>query len=123
MGWDRAFQVMNNVARLPLTTKVEVAQGVLEQLYAAEAAIDAAMVEAARLTQTMIEARQELGLAATVGAGALSKVTASMSEMGQARAEMVEAHNELNELRLRMGMRTSMIGVADKPTDGNDGRP
>lgn len=113
---------MSNVARLPLTNKVEVAQGVLEQLYAAEAAIDAAMVEAARLTQTMIEAREELGLAATVGAGALSRVVASTSKLGQARAEMVEAHNELNELRLRMGMRTSLIGVTDKPTDGNDGR-
>ena len=113
---------MNNVARLPLTKKAEVAQGLLDQLHAAEAAIDAAMVEASRLTQDMIAARQELGLAATVGAGALNRVTATIGELGQARAEIVGAHEELDALRLRLGLRTSMIGVLDKLPDGNDGR-
>lgn len=114
---------MNNVAKLPLSNKVEIAKGVLTDLHSTEAAIDAAMVEAARLMQTMIEARSELGLAATVGAGAMTRVVGSVAELGQARAEIVEAHNELNALRLRMGMRTSMIGGLEKPEGGNDGRP
>lgn len=112
---------MNNVARLPLTKKAEVAQSVLDQLHAAEAAIDAAMVEASRLTQVMLEARQELGLAATVGSAALARVTATVGELGEARTELVAAHRDLDELRLRLGMRTSMIGVLDKDNP-NDGR-
>lgn len=114
---------MSNVAKLPLTNKVKIAQTVLSDLHGTEAAIDAALLEANRLMATMIEARQELGLAATVGQGALARVVAGMGELSQARGEIAGAHAELNDLRLRMGMRTSMIGVLDKPQEGDpDGR-
>lgn len=113
---------MNNVAHLPVSNKVQIGQGVLADLHATEAAIDTAMVEATRLMQTLIAARQELGLAATFGNAALSRVAATVGELSQARGEIVSAHEELNELRLRMGMRTSMVGVLDKPAEGVDPR-
>ena len=112
---------MTNVAKLPLSHKAEVAQSVLDELHAAEAAIDAAILQATALTARMVEARRELGLAATVGQDALTRTVASVSQLTAARGELVGAHAELDALRLRIGLRTSMIGVLDKDT-GNDPR-
>lgn len=115
---------MQNVARLPQTTKVGAAKEIVQSLYSTEAALDAAMLEANRLMQTMLEARAEMALPATFGAEALTRVTATLGELGQARTELVSAHKELDELRLRLNLRTSMVGVMDKPAPGDgDGRP
>ena len=113
---------MQNVARLPLTNKTETAKALVQQLYTTEAALDAALLESNRLMASMIEARQELALPATFGAEAVARVAATVGEISEARTELVAAHKELDELRLRLNLRSTMLGVLDKPAPGEDPR-
>ena len=97
--------------------KVFVAKGVADQLVASERALDAAMIEANQLISSMLKARQEMNLGATVGSTELAKVAEAQAGLEAARAALATAHHGLDELRLRVGIRTSMTG-AYKPQQG-----
>jgi hypothetical protein len=94
--------------------KVFVAKRVAAKLRSAEHSVDAAMVDATELVAEMLRARRELGLAANVGDAALSKLTAAISALSEARTAMVASHAELAEVQLRMGIRTRMDGQENK---------
>ncbi len=94
--------------------KVFVAQGVANRLFATEVAIDTALSEASQLVAEMIQARQQLNASAVLGNEALAKVSEAISTLSAARTAVVVAHNELNESKLRMGIRTKMAGFGDK---------
>lgn len=98
--------------------KALVAQKLANKLFATEAAVDAAMEEAMKLLTGMAEARKEAGMAATVGNEATAKVAEAINTLAQARTQIVEAHKELAELKLRAGIRTKLIGIFDKPPEG-----
>jgi hypothetical protein len=95
--------------------KAFVAQRVANKLFATENAVDAAIAEATEMMADMMRARHDLGLSATVGDAAVSKVIEAISALGEARSAMVVAHAQLEETKLRIGVRTKMAGVADKP--------
>jgi len=90
--------------------KVFVVKRVANKLHGTEAAIDAAMVQTAEMMSELVQARKDLGLAATVGATTTAKVMAAMAALSEARTAMVEAHAELDQTRLRLGVRTKMVG-------------
>ena len=90
--------------------KVFVAQRVANKLYATESAIDAAMVEAAEMMAELVQARKDLRLSAVVGAGVSAKLAKAIAILSDARTTMVEAHVELEETKLRVGIRTKMSG-------------
>ncbi|CAN5182854.1 hypothetical protein BH10PSE4_BH10PSE4_45900 [soil metagenome] len=94
--------------------KIFVAKRVASKLYATEAAIDAAMVQAAEMMADMVQGRKDLKLSATVGAAATAKVMAAMAALSDARTAMVEAHGEMEQTALRLGVRTKMIGFDAK---------
>jgi hypothetical protein len=94
--------------------KMIVAQGVANKLFSTEKAVDAAIAEAATLLTGLMDAREELRLSATVGATTSAKIVEAMSLLSQARTSMVEAHHELDSLKLRVGIRTKMIGSYGK---------
>jgi hypothetical protein len=94
--------------------KAFVAQRVANKLFATEAAVDAAMVETMEMIAELIQARKDLGLSATVGNGASAKLGDAVSALAAARTAVVEAHAELDEVRLRVGIRTKLIGVIGK---------
>ncbi len=96
--------------------KVFVAQRVANKLYATEAAVDAAMVEVTEMMVELIQARKDLKLSATVGNSASAKFAEAVQALATARTAIVEAHSQLDETRLRVGIRTKMIGF-DKGTD------
>jgi len=98
--------------------KALVAQKLANRVFATEAAVDTALAEAMALIASMAEARKELGLAATVGDAATAKVAEAVSILADARSSIVAAHGELADLKLRVGIRTKMIGVLDKPPEG-----
>ena len=98
--------------------KVFVAQRIATKLFATENAVDAAMVEAAELMADMLKARKDIGLSAVVGDRASAKLVEALAALGEARSAMVEMHTELNDVKLRIGVRTKMIGVEDKPPEG-----
>ena len=89
-------------------------QGVATKLFAAESTIDSAIADTAALLSEMVEARKAARVSSTVDAKANAKVIEAMSALSAARTAMVEAHAEMNEVKLRLGVRTKMIGGYDK---------
>ncbi|MDH4384580.1 MAG: hypothetical protein QE280_03965 [Caulobacter sp.] len=97
--------------------KAFVAQRVASKLFATEKAIDAAMVEAAEFLAGAVEARRQLKMSAVTGDAAQAKLVEAIAALSAARTAMVEMHGELADLKLRIGLRTTLIGVEDKPAD------
>ncbi|GGL49549.1 hypothetical protein [Caulobacter rhizosphaerae] len=95
--------------------KAFVAQRVANKLFATESAIDAAMVETMEMTAELIQARKDLELSSVVANGATAKLADAVAALAAARTAVVEAHAELDEVRLRIGIRTKLIGVISKP--------
>jgi len=94
--------------------KVFVAQRVATKLFATEAAVDAAMVEVTEMMAELIQARKDLGLSPVVANGASAKLAQAVQALSEARTAVVDAHAELDETRLRIGVRTRLAGVYDK---------
>jgi len=91
-----------------MVDKVFVAKRVATRLRGAEHSVDAALVEASEMIAELLRARKELGLAANVGDTAVSKMTAAVAALSEARSAMVAAHADLAEVQLRIGIRTRM---------------
>ncbi|HZH02518.1 MAG TPA: hypothetical protein VEY30_01960 [Myxococcaceae bacterium] len=85
--------------------KTLLARDIVAKLYSTEGSVDAASVDAARLLTALLEARSELGLSATVGDEALTKLTEAMTALGEARAAMVSVHHELKAIHDALGIR------------------
>jgi hypothetical protein len=94
--------------------KMLVARRVATKLFATESAVDEALAEATEMMSEMLRGRAELRIAATPSDAAVAKVAQAISALSQARTAMVDAHAELNELKLRLGIRTKMDGPEDK---------
>ena len=94
--------------------KVFVVKRVAEKLWATEDSIDAALANASKLMVGLVEAREELKVSHIVTDAATTKIAASLAALAEARKAMVEAHAELSEVKLRIGVRTKM-DVAFKP--------
>jgi hypothetical protein len=96
--------------------KAFVAQKVATKLFATEGAVDQAMTEAAELLSTMLTAKGDLHLSTVVGDDAAANLVKAIAALGEARTAMVAVHNELNDVKLRIGIRAKMAGFADKPS-------
>jgi hypothetical protein len=95
--------------------KALVAQRLANQVMSTENAVDAAIKETSQLLAGMLDARQELKLSAVFGDDASRKVTDAIAALAVARQSVIDAHNELAELKLRAGIRTK-LNVTDKPS-------
>jgi ABC-type sugar transport system substrate-binding protein len=94
--------------------KAFVAQRVANKLFATEESVDAALVEATELMTEMLKARKEVGVSTAFGDEAAAKLIEAIKALGEARTAMVGVHGELNEAKLRLGIRTKLFGP-DKP--------
>ena len=97
--------------------KVFVAQRVAKKLFTTEAAVDGAMVEAAELLSEMLKARKDVKASLVFADDVQVKMMEAIKALSEARTAMVEVHNELNEAKLRLGIRTKMAGYEDKPPE------
>src|SRR4051812_18442048 len=88
--------------------KVFVAQRVANQLWTTEAAIDAALLESSTLMRDVIQARGDLKVSAVFADDVNVKPMAAMQALTEARTAMVGVHDELNDAKLRLGLRTKM---------------
>lgn len=95
--------------------KAFVAQRVAKKLFTTEAAVDGAMVEAAELLSDMLKARTDVNVSLVFADDVQVKMMEAIKALSEARSAMVAVHNELNEAKLRLGIRTKMDGM-DKPT-------
>lgn len=92
-------------------------QGVANKLFAAESTIDSALADTAALLTEMVEARKAARVSSTVDAKATARVVEAMAALSAARTAMVDAHHEMLEVKLRLGVRTKMVGAFDKTKD------
>ena len=95
---------------------VFVAQRVAKKLFVTEAAVDGALAEAAELMSEMLRARKDVRVSMVFADDVQVKMIEAMTALSEARTAMVAVHNELNEAKLRLGIRTTM-GGADKPAE------
>jgi hypothetical protein len=101
-----------------LKERKEAAIKVAESLWAAEEAIDAALVKVAQLNGTLITARTDARLSAIVGHDAFEGAAATLGALTRARGEIVETHKRLSDAQVQIGLRTMAIGDLGKP-EGN----
>lgn len=93
--------------------KVFVAKHVAQKLFSTEAAVDGALIEATQLMGEMLKARQDVNTSLVFADDVQIKMMEAMKALSEARTAMVAVHNELNEAKLRLGIRTKMD--YDKP--------
>lgn len=94
-----------------------VGEALAGQLYAAEAAIDAALSETAHLAAMLPAARADAYLSAVTGQPAFDGAAASLSALTQARAHLVSTHQSLAALARKLGLGPLAAGPMDKPED------
>ena len=96
-----------------------VLQHAANKLFAAESSIDKAMADASLLMVELQKVRTELNLSAIFADEATAKAVESLAALAQARTAMVACHAEMAEAKLRLGVRTKLAGISDKPPPGS----
>ena len=66
------------------------------------------MVEAAELMSEMLKARQDVNVSLVFADDVQVKMMQAIKALSEARSAMVGVHSELNEAKLRLGIRTKM---------------
>lgn len=94
------------------------ANKVAEQMFKTEAAIDAAISEAAMMASLLPLARVGANVSAVIGQGAFDRSASALSALVLARREMVAVHGELGEVKDQVGLRNVSFGGQDKPPTG-----
>ena len=98
-------------------SRLSVGEALAARLYAAEAAIDQALIETATLTAALPASRAEARLSAVTGQRAVDGAAATISALAEARAHMVQTHNTLTALARKLGLDALAVGPLDKPGD------
>jgi hypothetical protein len=90
--------------------KAFVVQRGATKLFATERSVDTAISDAAELMALLVQSKRDVNASSVVGDQAFVKLAEAISALSAARTAMVECHNELAEVKLRLGVRTKMIG-------------
>jgi hypothetical protein len=90
------------------------AETVAEQLFAAEAAIDAAIAAVAALTARMPQARVEANLAPMVGHDALLHASRTCASLIEARSGICQTHEALAVAQKEIGLGAIAFGSFQK---------
>ncbi len=88
--------------------KVFVAKQVAKKLHSTEAAVDSALSEASEFMTELLQARKDVNISLVFADDVQIKMMEAMKALSEARTSMVAVHNELNEAKLRLGIRTKM---------------
>lgn len=98
-------------------TRRSIGEALAARLYAAETAIDRALVESATLAAMLPAARADALLSAGTGQRAFDGTAATISALSSARSHMVSTHAALAAVARRLGLDSLAIGPLDKPGD------
>lgn len=85
-------------------------QLVATRLIATEHAIDNALINASELTSDILEARKAINIAAHFGQEALEQTSKAAGALMEARRAIIEAHRELAETQVQIGLREHSFG-------------
>lgn len=98
-------------------TRLAVGEALAARLYAAESAIDQALIETATLAAALPAARADAWLSAVTGQRAFAGTAATICALSDARAHIVQTHNTLTALARKLGLESLAVGPVDKPGD------
>lgn len=98
-------------------TRLSVGEALAARLYAAESAIDQALIETATLAAALPAARADAWLSAVTGQRAFAGTAATISALSDARAHIVQTHKTLTALARKLGLDALAVGPVDKPGD------
>lgn len=98
-------------------SRLSVGEALAARLFAAESAIDQALIETAALTAALPAARADAWVSAVTGQSAFEGAAACISALALARAHIVQTHNTLAALARKLGLDTLAVGPLDKPGD------
>lgn len=101
--------------------KIFVIKSLAEKLWKTEDSITQSMADASALLTGMMQGRQDLKLSATVTAKASDKIAQAIAQLAEAQTTIIAAHAEMEEIKLRLGVRTKMAGFWDKVLPGGGG--
>ncbi|WP_269714726.1 hypothetical protein [Caulobacter sp. NIBR2454] len=93
----------------------KVALEIAQDLFAAEAAIDAAYAATATLAATLADGRVRAKLSAVIGQDAFDKISQVMVRQAEVRGVMIQAHHALAQAQTDIGLRHVAFGFPDKP--------
>ncbi len=99
-------------------SRLSVGEALAARLYAAESAIDQALIETATLAAALPAARADAWLSAVTGQRAFAGTAGAISALSDARAHIVQTHNTLTALARKLGLDALAVGPLDKPGDG-----
>lgn len=88
--------------------KIFVVKQLAKKLWATEAAVDAALVEASELNRDIIQSRKDLNVSPLFAGEINVKLLAAMTALTEAREAMAAVHAEMDEAKLRLGIRTKL---------------
>lgn len=98
-------------------SRLTIGEDLAVRLYAAESAIDRALIETATLAAALPAARSEAWLSAVTGQRAFEGAAATITALAQARAHIVRTHRTLTALARKLGLDALAVGPLDKPGD------
>lgn len=98
--------------------RLSIGETLAARLYAAETAIDQALIATATLAAALPAARAEAWLSAVTGQSAFTGTAGAISALSDARAHIVQTHKTLTALARKLGLESLAVGPVDKPGDG-----
>ncbi|WP_125257552.1 hypothetical protein [Brevundimonas fluminis] len=98
-------------------TRRTVGETLAHRLYAAEAAVDAALAAAARLAAELPVARAGAMVSAVTGQRAFDGAAGAVSALVQARSQLVRTHGVLAAVARKLKLDDLAVGPVDKPED------
>jgi hypothetical protein len=104
-----------------LKKRREAAEQVAAQLFSAEAAVSAAIAEVAELVKAAEAARAHANLSHVVASAGAGRAIKCLAALGEAKAELVQAHHDYAEAQADIGLRAVALGAGggQKSSDFN----
>ena len=96
--------------------KIFVVKRLAEKLWSTEAAVDAALAEASQLNSDIVRSRKDLKVSSTFAGEINVKLLAAMQALTEAREAMAAVHSEMDDAKLRLGIRTQLQIEIKPPT-------
>jgi hypothetical protein len=98
-------------------SRLTVGEALAARLFAAETAVDQALIEVATFAAALPAARTDAWLSAVTGQRAFDGAAAALTHLTEARAQLVATHRALAALAHRLGLDALAVGPVDKPGD------
>jgi hypothetical protein len=100
-------------------SRLAIGEDLAARLYAAESAIDQALIETANLAAALPAARAEAWLSVVTGQRAFEGAAATIGALAEARAHIIQTHKTLSALARTLGLEVLAVGPLDKPGDSS----